>query len=150
MAIFSFRPAPGAHRRSTSADPPADWAETRPSAFPDADGPAPLRAGAFRTDPERSVPQVRANASAPARPAADRPGKSPEPPPEIAAAFGGLGEPAPDPGFAKALTARAQSDDLLGAGWYISSWDLMQGCDVIEGTPIDQLPPEWQRKRPRL
>lgn len=137
MAIFSFRPPPPGSARARAGAVTADWAETRPSAFDDdllAD--AAFGHGVFATDAPVSVIAAPAVDTVPialgASPAAAVPPRR------------------PDPGFAKNLTARAQSDDLLGAGWYLSSWDLMQGCDVIEGTPIDLLPPEWQRKRPRL
>lgn len=154
MAIFSFRPPASNGRRRAPAGAASDWAETRPSGFADSDPLGAERPGAFATDPPLEESRAASPPStspggrpttpqAPAVPA--RPGSA-----GITAAFGEDAPSRPDPGFAKSLTARAQSDDLLGAGWYISSWDLMQGCDVVEGTPIDQLPPEWQRKRPRL
>jgi hypothetical protein len=138
MAIFSFRhPAPSVRRRS-SLDVPADWAETRPSEFADSELSSQAYGHAsFAADPEPTVPAPLQELPAPTRY-------------EPMAAAPSVIASRPDPGFAKNLTARAQSDELLGAGWYISSWDLMQGLDVIEGTPIDLLPPEWQRKRPRV
>ncbi len=139
MAIFSFRPPAGSSRRRSSLDVPADWAETRPSEFAESELSATYGHASFASDPE---------------PTTGSGGLDTTP---MASVYDGVNDPnssnrgaRPDPGFAKNLTARAQSDELLGAGWYISSWDLMQGLDVIEGTPIDLLPPEWQRKRPRL
>ncbi len=171
MAIFSFRPAHGAPRRHRSTEANADWAETRPAPFAHSDSDADSDADAFGDSAPRRTsfatdPSPPALSSLPPRaPAASSkaaaralaasvplalPAVAPPTLPDVSAAFGGAGDARPDPGFAKALTARAHNDDLLGAGWYISSWDLMQGCDVVEGTPIDLLPPEWQRKRPRL
>lgn len=154
MAIFSFRPPSSNGRRPLPAGAAADWAETRPSMLPEPDPLESERPGAFATDPPspggRGAAPVRPRSAAqPTRPQA--PATPPQPAgPPASAGFPDDASHRPDPGFAKALTARAQADDLLGAGWYISSWDLMQGCDVVEGTPIDQLPPEWQRKRPRF
>ena len=112
MAIFSFRPAPGAHRRRSALDAPADWAETRPSAFPDGDPTLVSRSGAFQTDPDPGT-ESPARVRTPGH--EQRAGAAPVPPqPEIAAAFGSSSESKPESGFAKALTARAQNDDLLG------------------------------------
>lgn len=141
MAIFSFRPPPPGALRRRDGDVPADWAETMPSLFDDGD-----LAGrpVFVTD-------------GPARPEPATTDLDPLPPLglDLPVAPGPAGLPAspadrrPDPGFAKNLTARPQNDEGPGTGWYLSSWDLLQGCEVIEGTPIELLPPEWQRKRPR-
>ncbi len=148
MAIFSFRPSPPGSARSRAGAIAADWAETRPSTFDDellVD--AAFGHGAFATD----LPAPTGFAPPSAAVQATAPMTLGIPVPPVASPQAVTQAPQrPDPGFAKNLTARAQSDDLLGAGWYLSSWDLMQGCDVIEGTPIDLLPPEWQRKRPRL
>lgn len=157
MATFSFRNPGSAARRSRSraGGGDGDWAETRPSLSGPggADGTdALLPVSAFDQEPQ-DAPGTQA--PAPAAP----PPPTAAPDPAAAPWRSGRSGPAaaprrpspaePDPGFAKDLTARAADDNLLGAGWYISSWDLMRGCDVIEGTPIDLLPPEWRRKRPR-
>jgi hypothetical protein len=141
MAIFSFRPAASATRRR-GLDVPSDWAETRPSEFAESElAGAAFGSPSFEADPDASSPGGFDTA----------PAHGGRLSPVVAeSADATAAAQRPDPGFAKNLTARAQSDELLGAGWYISSWDLMQGLDVIEGTPIDLLPPEWQRKRPRV
>jgi hypothetical protein len=140
MAIFSFRPPSGNSRRR-HVDVPADWAETRPAEF----GESELAGAAFGSPSFAADPEPTSPGGFDAHPAA-----AVRLSPMVAEAADATdAAQRPDPGFAKNLTARAQSDELLGAGWYISSWDLMQGLDVIEGTPIDLLPTEWQRKRPR-
>jgi hypothetical protein len=164
MAIFSFRP-PASGRRRNGPTPPPEWDVTRPSVFddptmdtPDTDfapsgfepvsafadsGFSPLRAEAGATSPSlppsatRAARRAALNAAAQALAA------------QAASAADVPVPAAPDPGFAKNLTARPHNDEPLGAGWYISSWDLLQGCDVIEGAPVDILPTEWQRKQPR-
>lgn len=171
MAIFSFRP-PASGRRKTGPTPPPDWDVTRPSEF---DALPPEATNAF--EPSGFEPSGFAETGfappafdeprlAPARPGAGRAAMGTAASPSTAAtvpvdesrrarmASGAsvdpaLAEGAPNPGFAKNLTARPHNDEPLGAGWYISSWDLLQGCDVIEGAPVDLLPPEWQRKQPR-
>lgn len=151
MAIFSFRPPGPSVRRRSSLDVPPDWAETRPSEFADSELSADYGHPSFAADPEPTVPApLDDRLPSPSR---FEPMRSAVPASASGSASSSASASAvarPDPGFAKNLTARAQSDELLGAGWYISSWDLMQGLDVIEGTPIDLLPPEWQRKRPRI
>jgi hypothetical protein len=170
MAIFSFRP-PASGRRKTGPTPPPDWDVTRPfepdglepeaaealdssgfelsgfseTGFATSGFDEPVAASAARAAGRASVA-----AGGPLPPAAVRADNSRQP--RMTAAAGvdpALPERAPNPGFAKNLTARPHNDEPLGAGWYISSWDLLQGCDVIEGAPVDLLPPEWQRKQPR-
>jgi hypothetical protein len=171
MAIFSFRP-PASGRRKTGPTPPPDWDITRPAEF---DGLPPAGAEAF--EPSGFEPSGFAESGfassgfdesrhAHARPGAGRAAvvamagplagatatADESPPARMTTAVGAdpaLPDGAPNPGFAKNLTARPHNDEPLGAGWYISSWDLLQGCDVIEGVPIDLLPPEWQRQKPR-
>jgi hypothetical protein len=162
MAIFSFRP-PASGRRRNGPTPPPDWDITRPADFADAaygDGEEFSESGfSPSTFSESSLPadldaRPRAVATADAS-AVDIPLDlaSPAPletgPDSAFVADPVTGEVTPNPGFAKALTARPQNDEPLGAGWYISSWDLLQGCDVIEGAPVDLLPAEWQRKGSR-
>lgn len=137
MAIFSFRP-PASGRRKGGPQPPPDWDDTRPVEFDDAELAASV------VDSRFDRPTFEDSGFAPDLTARSRGGAGPGIDPDALEA--GMH---PHPGFAKNLTARPQDDEPLGAGWYISSWDLLQGCDVIEGAPIDLLPPEWQRKRPR-
>lgn len=149
MAIFSFRPPPPGAPPRRGGDVPADWAETMPSLFLD-DGEPPARP-AFVTDASAAQPQPTGPdpAGQELEPLAlDLDTRLPMAAPVLSTA-GPTASRRPDPGFAMSLTARPHNDDGPGAGWYLSSWDLMQGCEVIEGTPIDLLPPEWQRKRPR-
>ncbi|MCU0774109.1 MAG: hypothetical protein MUC74_06270 [Ideonella sp.] len=166
MAIFSFRP-PASGRRKTGPTPPPDWDVTRPSEF---DALRPEAAEAFEPsgfepsgfaesgfapsaldEPRPTPPRPEAGRSATVATAATVPVERSRQARMAAAAAvdPALPELAPNPGFAKNLTARPHNDEPLGAGWYISSWDLLQGCDVIEGAPVDLLPPEWQRKQPR-
>jgi hypothetical protein len=171
MAIFSFRP-PASGRRKVGPTPPPDWDVTRPSEF---DALRPDAADAFEpsgfepagfAESDFAPPAFDEPRPTPARPAAGRAAAVAAAGPSLVATVpvdgspprrmnpGAVADPvlpelAPNPGFAKNLTARPYNDEPLGAGWYISSWDLLQGCDVIEGAPIDLLPPEWQRKQPR-
>ena len=146
MAIFSFRPPAGGRRRKDLQPP--DWDDTRPVEFADSALAAAVVDTSAFADSDFAESEFAPGLNG------HRVGPRAAVPPGLSASIVADSIPVgpngkPHPGFAKNLTARPQDDEPLGAGWYISSWDLLQGCDVIEGAPIDLLPPEWQRKRPR-
>ena len=41
---------------------------------------------------------------------------------------------------------RAFDQECREAGWHDSSWALRTGLDVIEDSPFEALPPEWQMR----